>query len=79
MNTRSSLATVRNPILKLATVGKFKTLPADVKQPLIDLLLELRNECLEKANQSLVKNKYFLFSYWKVCSVYIGHIARAIR
>jgi len=79
---RSSLAEVRNPVLKLPSLQAAKNLlkqnPA-FHRAFFNVLMDLRRECQAKAEISFKKNKYILHAYWKVTAVYVGHIARAIR
>lgn len=79
MNNRSSGLLVRNPILKLASAGKLQTLPDEAKDALSAVLLELRQDCRENAEKSWRKHKAPMAAYWKAASVYVGHIARALR
>lgn len=43
------------------------------------MLDELRIFALEASNESLRRNKYVMFAYWRVVAVYAGHFRRACR
>lgn len=76
---RSARPTVRNPVLALRQVVAIKAMPAEVRQELADLLLNLRADAAVTAEKCWKKHKAPMATYWKCVAVYAGHIARAIR
>lgn len=69
---------VANPILALPTMQRVLAQDAPWRPELRALLKELRGHCLAKAAESFVKGKWMMFAYWKVASVYVNHIGRAL-
>lgn len=72
-------AIVHNPILALPTMQRIIAEGAPWRADLRALLVELRDHAKAKGEESLRKNKYMMFAYWKVAAVYINHIARALK
>ena len=58
---------------------RFQTLPADSRAALRDALLDLRGDAAQRANHCWRKHKAPMALYWKVVSVYAGHLARALK
>ena len=79
MTSRASRAEVRNPALRLPALRRLLELPAAVREPLADVLLELRADAIERAEVSWRKHKAPMAAYWKAVGVYAGHFARASR
>lgn len=78
MAERSNRPEVRNPVLALPAFAAVAELPADARQALRSLVLNVRDQARAKGDESLRQNKYMMFAYWRVVGVYAGHIARAI-
>lgn len=76
---RSSLATVRNPVLALPSAARLADLPPEARHALREILVDLRRDCLARAEESWRKHKAPMAAYWKAAGVYAGHIARALR
>ncbi len=77
MADRSSRAEVRNPLLALPAMEALRALPQ--KHLLIALLEEIRAHAREQAEKSWRTHKAPMAFYWKVVSVYVGHIIRALK
>jgi hypothetical protein len=77
MADRSSRRDVRNPVTALAAVQKLRQVAG--KELLIELLLEIRTDALQRADKAWRTHKAPMALYWKAVGVYAGHIARAIR
>ena len=79
MPDRSVRAQVRNPLLRLPAARQIMALPPDVRRVLAALLHNLSLNALERAQQSWRRNKAPMAFYWKVVSVYAGHLYRLVR
>lgn len=77
--SRSSRADVRNPVLALPAVERFKSIDRTALLALAALLLELRGDAAERADKSWRTHKAPMALYWKCVAVYAGHIARALK
>lgn len=75
---RGARADVRNPILRLPAAQAVLALPIEARRPLGILLRQLADQANCEADRSRKRNKHMMFAYWKIASVYIKHIARAI-
>ena len=58
---------------------RFGALPAPAREALRGALLDLRKDAARRAQHQWRRNKGPMALYWKVVSVYAGHIARALR
>jgi hypothetical protein len=76
---RSNRADVRNPLLALPAAQAIMDLPPDSKSALRDLLLDIKKDAARRAQECWKKHKAPMAVYWKVVSVYTGHIARLLR
>jgi hypothetical protein len=76
---RSNRAEVRNPILLLPSSAKLQALSPEARAAVADLLVELQADARQRAELAWRKHKGPMAAYWKACSVYAGHIARAAR
>lgn len=76
---RSSLASVRNPVLALPATAALLALPADARAALAAVLVDLAADAQVRADVSWRKHKAPMAAYWKACAVYARHIARAVR
>ena len=76
---RSSLAEVRNPLLRLRAAKQLRALPPQARHALALLLLDLSRDARERAQQSWDRNKAPMAAYWKSVSVYAGHLHRVVR
>lgn len=65
--------------LKSAWKARFDALPADSRAALRGALLDLRKDAAARAQYCWRKHKAPMALYWKVVSVYCGHLARALR
>lgn len=76
---RSSHPHVRNPVLALPSVARLQTLSPAARAELRQLLLELRGDAQVRADDCWRRHKAPMAAYWKVVSVYAGHVARVLR
>lgn len=65
--------------LKRSWLFRFNQLPADSKKALRDALIDLQMDARKRANHSWKKHKAPMALYWKVVSVYCGHLCRSIK
>lgn len=79
MIDRSARREVRNPVLALPATGKLMALEPDIRHMIRDLVVDLRDQARAKADESLRKNKYMMFAYWKCVAVYANHFARCLN
>lgn len=77
--SRSNRAEVRNPILALPAARQLDDLPTPARDALIAVLLGIKADAAERANECWRKHKAPMAAYWKAVSVYSGHIARALK
>jgi hypothetical protein len=75
---RSNRREVRNPVLALPAAQRLLAAPADVRQLLRDLLLDLRDDARIRAAECWRRHKAPMAVYWKAVSVYANHMARAL-
>jgi hypothetical protein len=71
-------AHVHNPVLALPAAQRIIAGDAPWRDDLRELLMELRDQAIAKGDESLRKNKYMMFAYWRVAGVYMTHIARVL-
>ena len=76
--TRASRPEVRNPILALRSVARFRALHPDVRHALQEILLDIQSDARLRAEKCWRSHKPPLAAYWAACGVYAGHIARSI-
>jgi hypothetical protein len=76
---RSLRRDVRNPVLALPAAQRLLEAPADVRQLLRDLLLDLAADARVRAAECWRRHKAPMACYWKAVSVYSGHLARVLR
>ena len=76
---RSLRPEIRNPLLKLRAAEQIRTLPPEARQALAAMLLDLSRDARVRAQQSWSRNKAPMAVYWKVVSVYAGHLHRVMR
>mgnify|MGYP001166053798 CR=1 FL=1 len=76
---RSLRPEIRNPLLKLRAAEQIRALPPEARQALASLFLDLSRDARERAQQSWSRNKAPMAVYWKVVSVYAGHLHRVMR
>jgi uncharacterized protein YdhG (YjbR/CyaY superfamily) len=77
--SRSSQATVRNPLLALAAAKRIAELPPESRAAVRELLLEIRADAQERAEKCWRKHKAPMAAYWKAVAVYAGHASRLAR
>jgi hypothetical protein len=77
--SRSSHPHVRNPVLALPSVARLQSLSPVARAELRQLLLELRADAQVRADDCWRRHKAPMAAYWKVVSVYAGHVARVLR
>ena len=58
---------------------RFEQLPAPARAALREALLEFRADAAHLAEHQWQKHKGPMALYWKVVSMYAGHLARALR
>lgn len=76
---RSSLATVRNPLLALSSTQALRSLPPDAREAMRALLLDIRKDAQARAEKCWRQHKAPMAAYWKAVAVYTGHTARLLR
>ena len=76
---RSTQAHVRNPVLALPSIARLQSLSPSARSELRLLLLDLRADAQGRAEACWRRHKAPMAAYWKVVSVYAGHIARVLR
>ena len=77
--SRSARATVRNPLLQLPAAQELASLPPAAQAALKRLLLQLRNDCRERADECWRKHKAPMAAYWKAAGVYANHTSRLLK
>ena len=70
---------VRNPVLALPAAARINNLHPAVRGELRALLLDRRRDAQIRAEECWRRHKAPMATYWKVVSVYAGHIARVLR
>lgn len=76
---RSSLATVRNPLLALQSAQRLRGLPPEARASIRALLIEIRKDAQARAEQCWRRHKAPMAAYWKAVAVYAWHTARLLR
>ncbi len=76
---RSNQPHVRNPVLSLPSAARLQTLSPVARAELRQLLLDLRADAQVRAEECWRRHKAPMAAYWKVVSVYAGHVARVLR
>jgi hypothetical protein len=76
---RSLRPEIRNPLLELRAAEQIRALPPEARQALAVMLLDLSRNARERAEESWSRNKAPMAFYWKVVSVYAGHLHRFAR
>lgn len=79
MTTRSSRIDVRNPLLALPAAAQMQALPPEAKAALKALLIDIRNDCRVRAEESWRKHKAPMAAYWKAQGVYANHAQRLLK
>lgn len=79
MAERDRRAEVRNPVLALPASSQLQALPADSRQALRAVLIDLRDDARARAAECWKKHKAPMACYWKAVSVYANHLARVCR
>jgi hypothetical protein len=77
--SRSSRATVRNPVLALPAVQDLLALPPGSRAALRSVLRALSRDARDRAEASWRRHKAPMAAYWKAVAVYANHVARALR
>lgn len=76
---RSSQAHVRNPVLALPSIARLQAMTPATPAELRLVLLELRHDAQTRAEECWRRHKAPMAAYWKVVSVYAGHLSRVLR
>jgi len=76
---RSLRADVRNPIVALPSLAKLQALSPEAKEALAEVLQEIALDARARGEKCWRTHKAPMAAYWKACSVYAGHIRRAVR
>lgn len=76
---RSSRAEVRNPLLALPAAKKLAALDPAAKAALRAVLLELRDDCRQRAEKHWRASKAPMAAYFKAVGVYANHTARVLK
>lgn len=79
MPERSARADVRNPILALPSAQRLTQLGPLARAELRGVLLEIRHDAQQRAEECWKRHKAPMAAYWKAVAVYAGHIARVLR
>jgi hypothetical protein len=79
MTERSLRSDVRNPILALPGSARLAELPPEARVALRDILNDIALDSRARADKCWRTHKAPMAAYWKACSVYAGHIRRAIK
>lgn len=58
---------------------RFAALPVEARQALADALADLRRDARQRAELQWRRHKAPMAFYWRVVSIYAGHLARALR
>jgi len=80
--TRSTRAEVRNPLLQLPAFRRLAELAnqhQELRDAMRDALLELRNDCRQRAEEAWRKHKAPMACYWKAAGVYVNHTSRVLK
>lgn len=76
---RSVRIETRNPVTALPSFRRLANLDPSARAALRALLLDLKADAGERAQNSWAKHKAPMASYWKAVAVYAGHIARTLK
>lgn len=76
---RSARREVRNPILALPSMAKIAQLSPEARAALVAVLADIAREADGRAEHAWRTRKAPLAAYWRACSVYAGHIKRAVK
>lgn len=76
---RSSLPSVRNPILSLPSAQRFANLSPEARAALTDVLTDLAADSRERAEKCWRTHKPPMAAYWKAIAVYARHIRLALN
>lgn len=76
---RSNRRDVRNPVLALPSARAIAALPADARQALRALLIDISADARARAEKCWRTHKAPMAAYWKAVAVYAGHAARICR
>lgn len=76
---RSSQAEVRNPVVGLPGAAALAGLDNNSRAALRAVLLDIKSDARARAEVCWRRHKGPMALYWKVLSVYAGHIARLLR
>lgn len=76
---RSARREVRNPILGLPAFKRLEALPPEAREALAEVLGEIALDARARGEKCWRTHKAPMAAYWKACSVYAGHIRRAVR
>lgn len=79
MNPRSIRADVRNPLIRLPSAQRIRSLSPECRAALDGILVELRADCRANADKAWRKHKAPMAAYWKAASVYVGHLRKLTR
>lgn len=77
--SRSARRDVRNPLLALPAARALAALPMAPRAALAAVLQDLAADAGRRAQESWRRHKAPMAVYWKACSVYARHLARALR
>ncbi|ALH82943.1 hypothetical protein [Sphingopyxis macrogoltabida] len=79
MEDRSARAEVRNPVLALPAMHRLAELSEEESGAVIAVMLDLKADAAERAQECWRRHKGPMAAYWKAVSVYAGHTAKALR
>lgn len=70
---------VLDPMLRLEHSAAVRALPPEAKEALRLVLVDLRTDAREQAENAYQRGKGPMYAYWKAVSVYALHFARLAR
>jgi hypothetical protein len=77
--TRSNRREVRNPVLALPSAQRLLTQDTFTRADLREILLELRDDCRDRAEKCWRTHKGPMALYWKTTGVLAGHFGRLLK
>lgn len=79
MTARSNRVDVRNPIVGLPSFDMLQALTDTERAALRAVLGDIASDARQRADKCWRTHKAPMAAYWKACSVYAGHIKRALK
>ena len=79
MPERTSSIHSADRLLRQLWADRFANLPPEAREALSGALVDLRRDARKRAQLQWRRNKAPMAFYWRVVSVYAGHLARSLR